>query len=409
MRTDFFIAKRYLFARKSHNVINIISIISVLGVLAGTAGLIIVLSVFNGFSGLVVSLYNSFDPDIKISPVTGKSFDPALIDSVKLKSIPGITSVSYCLEESALLKYNDRQFIATVKGVDDQFRNIAHIDDKIIDGDFILHEKGSPYAVIGASIAYSLSLTLNDPFNALTIYVPKKGKPVSYLNPEDAFNIRVIHPAGVFSIQQDFDSKYLLVPLDFAREIIGHEKNVTSIEVGISPDTNPEDIKNLITQITGNSLEVKTRLQQHAFLYKILKSEKWAVYLILSFILIIAIFNIIGTLSMLIIEKQKDIGILRALGANDKTIRNIFLIEGLMITMSGAIAGLVIGGVICFLQQQFGFIKLDDGESFIIDAYPVILQAKDFLYVILIVLVIGFMGAAYTSGKITGKQSAAFK
>jgi len=371
--------------------------------MVGTAGLIIVLSVFNGFSGLVVSLYNAFDPDIKITPVNGKSFEPEIIDYKKLQHIEGISYISFSLEENALLKYGEKQFIATIKGVDSNFLKIANIDNNIVDGDLVLEENETDYAVVGGSIAYSLGLTLSDPFNVISVYVPKKGKPAAITSPDEAFNIRMIRPSGVFAIQLDFDTKYVLVPLRFARDIIGHSSKVSSIEIGLKPGFDDEVIRDQIQELIGTGLKAETRLQQHEFLYRILKSEKWAVYFILSFILIIAIFNIIGSLTMLIIEKKKDINILKALGAEPKLIRNIFLLEGIMITMSGAITGLLFGGIICFLQLQFGFIKLDSSESFLIDAYPVAMEVMDFVYVIMIVFTIGFLASLYTSVKTTGE------
>lgn len=397
MRTEFFIAKRYLFAKKSHNVINIISIISVVGIMVSTLGLIIVLSVFNGFSNLVVSLYNSFDPDIKVTATIGKTFEPALLDLEKIRKTEGVEHLTWTLEENALIKFSDRQFIATIKGVDDDFFNIAQLDDKIVEGNSKLTQNGTDYALVGGGIAYSLSLSLTDPFNVLTVYVPKKGKPVSILNPEEAFNIKAIRPAGVFAIQQDFDSKFVLVPMRFAREIIGADTRVSALEIGIKDGADEEQVRQEIMSLSGNQFEVKTRLQQHDFLYRILKTEKWGVYFILTFILIIAIFNIIGSLTMLIIEKKKDIGILTALGAEKKFIRRIFFYEGLMVTMSGALTGLFLGGLICLAQQHFGFIKLDNSESFLIDAYPVELQLLDFVYVLLIVFTIGLMASLFTS------------
>ncbi len=402
MRTEFFIAKRYLFAKKSHNVINIISIISVAGIMVSTMGLIIVLSVFNGFSNLVISLYNSFDPDIKITATIGKTFDPGKIDLASIKKTAGVAHVAYTLEENALIKFSDRQFIATIKGVDDDFFKIAKIEDKIIQGSMLLKDKKSDYALVGGSIAYSLSLSLNDPFNFLTIYVPKKGKPVSILSPEEAFNTKVIRPGGVFAIQQDFDSKYVLVPLSFARELIGQETKVSALEISLDENVDEEKVRDAIQKLVGVELKTQTRLQQHEFLYRILKTEKWAVYFILSFIIVIAIFNIIGSLTMLIIEKKKDIGILHALGAENNMVRKIFLIEGIMVTMAGAIAGLLLGGVICLVQQKFGIIKLENGESFLIDSYPVDLQLSDFGLIILIVFSIGFLASYYTSNKIEG-------
>ncbi len=374
--------------------------ISVTGVMVGTMGLIIVLSVFNGFSNLVLSLYDSFDPDIKITAVKGKSFDPVTIDTNAIKKITGVEVLSWSLEENALIKFSDRQFIGTIKGVDENFLKIADIDSKIIDGELLLENRDQNFAIVGGGIAYSLSLVLNDPFNQLSIYVPKKGKPVSMLNPEEAFNISMIKPSGVFAIQQDFDSKYVLVPLRFARGLIDSPDKVSSLELGIANGTDEDEAALEIKSLLGNDFRVETRLQQHEFLYRILKTEKWAVYFILSFILIIAIFNIIGSLTMLIIEKKKDIGILSALGADNKTIRNVFLLEGILITMLGAFAGLALGGIICLLQQKFGFIKLDNSESFLINSYPVDMQTTDFLYVLAIVFAIGFFAAWYASSKI---------
>ena len=404
MLPEFFIAKRYLFSKKSQNVINIISIISLVGVVVGTMGLIIVLSVFNGFSGLVISLYDSFDPDIKITASKGKSFDPATLDTLALKKVNGVEILSWSLEENALIKFSDRQFIGTIKGVDDNFLKIADINDKIVDGELIFEEGETNYAVVGGGIAYSLSLVLNDPFNQLSIYIPKKGKPVSMLNPEEAFNINVIKPIAVFAIQQDFDTKYVLVPLRFAREIIDSPDKVTSLEIGLAPGIDEDVAGENIKSLLGQDFKVETRLQQHEFLYRILKTEKWAVYFILSFILVIAIFNIIGSLTMLIIEKKKDIGILAALGAENKMIKNIFLLEGTMITLLGAFIGMTLGGIICFLQQKFGFIKLDNSESFLINAYPVEMQVADFFYVLGIVFAIGFLAAWYASSKISANE-----
>lgn len=400
MRPEFFIAKRYLFARKSHNVINIISVISVIGVMVGAMGLIIVLSVFNGFSGLVISLYNSFDPDIKISAVQGKTFDPTSLAVDKIKSMPEVAFVSFSVEEGALVKYRDRQFIVTIKGVDQNFDSITGISSKVVEGKYLLKDTRSDYAVVGGGIAYGLSLSLEDMFNPLTIYVPKKGKPVSMVTPEDAFSIELIRPSGIFTIQQDFDSKYVLIPLEMAKDLIGSANKISAVEIGLKPGSDEEAVNAKISAAAGKQFKSETRLQQHQFLYRILKSEKWAVYFILSFILMIAVFNIVGSLTMLIIEKKKDIGVLRALGATEKMIRRIFVVEGLLITMLGAVTGLVAGGFICWLQQQFGFIKLENGDSFVVDAYPVSMEAGDFLSVTAIVFLIGFAASFYASSKI---------
>jgi len=397
MPLPYYIARRYFFAKKSHNVINIISYISMAGIIVGSMGLIIVLSVFNGFGDLVVSLYNSFDPDVRITTVQGKTFDPEI---VHLEQIAGIKNISNSLEESALIKYSNRQFIATIKGVDSTFMRASGVSEKITDGAGILEDGGENFAITGSSIAYYLSLSLENPFNMLNIYVPKKGKPVSLINPEEAFNNAIIRPSGVFSIQQDFDSKYVLVPLRFAREIIGESQRVSTIEIALNSDADPEQIAEQIRSRIGKNFKVETRLQQHAVLYSILKSEKWAVYMILTFIFIIAIFNIIGSLSILIIEKKKDIGILRSLGAGTGMIRKIFINEGLLITMSGAITGIFAGALVCWLQMKFGLIKLENAESFVIDAYPVAMQPVDFAGVLVTVFLIGLVAAIYTSRKL---------
>ena len=402
MRTELFMALRYLFTRKKKNVINIISIISVAGVFAGTMGLIIVLSVFNGFSNLIVSLYDSFDPDIKITAQRGKTFHPSDLDTAWIQNIDGVKTISFSLDENALFKYRDRQFIGRIKGVDRNFTEVTNIRNSIIDGDLYFHNKGQDFAVAGSGVAYSLSLSLNDPFNAISVYIPKKGKPAPIINPEDAFNIRFIIPAGVFSLQQDFDTKYLLVPIEFAQDITGSGTSVGAAEIALKPDADPQMATGQLKSRFGNQFEVKSRVQQHEFLYKVLKTEKWAVYFILSIILIIAIFNISGSLNMLIIEKEKDIAILMAMGSTDKSVRRIFMFTGVLISLAGAAAGLLAGGFICWIQQQFGLIKLENAESFLIDAYPVAMEASDFFTVLLIVLCIGTAGAWYTARKISG-------
>lgn len=270
------IATRYLIAKKSHNIINIISLISVIGVFVGSMALIIVLSVFNGFGNLVLQLYDSFDPDIKITTAQGKFFDPASIDLKKIKNINGVDAICFTLEENALIKNEDRQCIATIKGVDSNFIYTSRITENIIDGNFSLSDVEIPSASVGSVIAYTLSLNLAATFNALTIYVPKKD--ASFTNiAEEAFYEKTIQPTSVFGIQQDFDSKYVLVPLQFAREITGEEKRVSSIEISILKNADAKNIITQISSITGKNFLVKDRIQQHDFIYKILKSEKFAV------------------------------------------------------------------------------------------------------------------------------------
>lgn len=399
MKTALFIASRYLFAKKKHHVINIISIISVTGVLVGTAGLIIVLSVFNGFSGLVMSLYDSFDPDLKVSPVEGKNMTlpDGYIDN--LQKIEGVQQVSQTLTENALVRYGERQYIATIKGVDSNFTMVSAVGEHLVDGVMMLNDSIGHLAVVGSGVAWSLSLSLRDPYSLMSIYVPNKGSEFSALNPAESFRLAVIRPAGVFSIQQDFDSKYMIVPLEFARDLTGNEKAVSAVELKLAKDANIAKVQQAVSELSGSSMVVQTRMEQHDFLYKILRSEKWAIYLILSFILIIAIFNITGSLSMLIIDKKQDIFTLSALGASPLLIRLIFLAEGMMITLTGAAAGLFTGWLLCFVQLKTGFIKIGNSDSFLIDAYPVTMETMDFVYTLGIVLLIGLLASGYASAK----------
>lgn len=401
MNFSFYIAKRYLFAKKSRNVINIISAISVVGVSIGTMALIVILSVFNGFDNLVQSLFNSFDPDIKITIKEGKTFSSGAERIQNLKKLKGVLYMSEIIEENALLKYDDRQYIVTVKGVSDEFINMSGIDSMIIDGEFILKENKNNYAVIGQGVALNLAVGLNF-ITPINIYVPKRTQKVS-LNPEKAFSRKYIFPSGIFAIQQDFDSRYIIVPIDFARDLLDYSNEVSAIELKLDPVFNKDKIQEEIKKHLGTGYEVKNRFEQQELLYKIMKSEKWAIFLILTFILIIASFNVIGSLTMLIIEKKKDIDTLRSLGTNLSVLRKIFLFEGWMISILGAILGLMTGTIICWIQQHFGLIKIQGSESFVIDTYPVYMELPDFVYVFVTVLFIGYLAAWYPVRYISGK------
>ncbi|MBI5220093.1 MAG: FtsX-like permease family protein [Bacteroidia bacterium] len=401
MKFSLYIAKRYLFSKKSQNVINIISAISVFGVAVGTMALITILSVFNGFDTLIQSLFNSFDPDLKIVAVQGKTFTADDERLTKILKQKGVKNYAEVIEENALLRYKDKQLPAIVKGVSDEFSKMTGIDSMVVSGNFMLKNKDGFYAVVGSGVSYFLSAApgIVSPIN---IYVPKRSG--SLTNPEDAFIIKSIYPSGVFSIQQDFDSKYIIVPIEFARELFEYSKEITSVEIKLEKNTDKKKLQADIQNILGNNFAVKNRFQQNELLFKIMNSEKWAIYLILTFILLIASFNVIGSLTMLIIDKKSDIGILQSLGADRKTIRNIFLFEGWIISFIGAILGLILGCILCMLQQKFGFIKLGGaGQSFIIDAYPVKMQAMDFFYVFSTVVIIGFIAAWYPVRYMTKK------
>lgn len=396
-----FIARRYFFSKKSQRAINIISMISVVGVTVGTAALIIVLSVFNGFEDLILRLYNSFDPDLKISKVEGKSFPLNSFPLEELKKMDAVMYVTEVLEENALVKYHDKQTIVSIKGVSDEFEKMTGIDTMLSEGSFVLKKGDLDFALVGGGIAYHLQLNMNDLLSQLEIYAPRKNT-ASLLNAEDAFNRRFVSPSGVFSIQQEFDTKYIIVPIRFAYEILEKDSQVSALEIGLKPGVNKDEVQAAVAALAGSSYEIKNRYQQHELIYKIMKSEKWAVFLILTFILIIATFNVISSLTMLVIEKKKDITILHSLGANSALLRKIFLLEGLFITGMGAFTGLSLGFLICYAQQKFGLIQLGGSGSFVIDAYPVKMQLADFFYVLATVFFIGLIAAWYPSKRLIG-------
>lgn len=373
--------------------------ISIVGVLVGTAALIIVLSAFNGLDNLLKSMNDSFDPDLKIVPQTGKVFSSDDPNLIKIRKLESIFDIAETLEENALLKYDDQQFIATVKGVSDNFSSVTGVDTMLVVGDFILKHNNQSYAIVGEGVAHFLSLNLNyiDP---IVIFVPKRDAKIN-MNPEQAFNRNYIFPSAVFGIQQEYDSKYIIVPLDYARELFDYTNQLSALELKLNPGVNVDKVQTEIQSIIGSNYLVKNRYQLHESFYKIMKSEKFYIFMILTFILIVASFNIIGSITMLIIEKKEDISTFRSLGANLKTIRKIFLTEGWLITIIGAILGLVVGFLICWLQIRFKFVKLGSSGSFIVDSYPVKMIWTDFLMIFLTVISIGYFAAWYPVRYIT--------
>jgi lipoprotein-releasing system permease protein len=366
-----------------------------LGVFVGSAALIIILSVFNGFENIVLSMYNTFSPELRIEPLEGKTFDPFDKRFINLKNDKRILNYTEVLEEKALVRYGDSQSIALIKGVSEGFmKNRTGLDSVISSGSFTLKYLGRDMAVIGSGLQNSLSVNLNNEFQTLEIYSPKKGASNS-VNPADEFNIRSIYPSGVFRVQQEFDNM-VIVPIQFARSLLNEEKLISFIEINTFPGTNVEEFHEEIKGILGKNFIIKDRSQQNELLYKILNSEKWAIFLILTFVLIIAIFNIIGSLTMLVIDKRKDIAILSSLGANRQLIRGIFFIEGMMISMVGCIVGMVVGLVFILLQQKFGFISMS-GANMIIDHYPVGIKLTDFFLVFATVLIVSVIASGISS------------
>lgn len=393
-----------MFAKKSHNIINVISGISVAGVTVGAMALIIVLSVFNGFETLIVSLFNSFNPDLVITAKKGKTFTMSTFPAEEVMALSGVFAMTEVVEENALLKYRNNQYLVTIKGVSEDIVKTSGLDSMIVEGSFKLHEYGQPRMIMGAGVAYYLSASLHDQLNPVTVYLPRREGPIG-MSLERAFNSRNLFPSGVFSIQQDFDTKYAIVPIEFARELMEYNDEVTALEFGISAGFKVERVKQEIKKIVGDEFEVKNRFEQQVMLYKIMKSEKWAIFFILTFILIIAAFNVISSLTMLILDKKDDIAVLHSLGANNKMIRQIFMLEGMMISIGGALFGLLFGGMIAWVQQQFGLISLGGGTgAFVITAYPVELQWGDFFIVFATVIAIGFVVAWYPVRQISKKH-----
>ncbi len=395
MNFSFFIARRYLFSKKSTNVINVISGISVIGVLVGTAALVILLSAFNGLESWVVKLYNSFDPDIKIERVDHKRFTTQEFPFDKLKSLQEVAYVLPVLEENGMLTYNEAQFICTIKGVAPQFVRMSGIDSMLSSGNFSLNDNNQPAALLGRGIAYALSFNLKNMNTKVDLYVPQSNADFS-TNPAEAFKTGSININGIFEIQPEFDTKYIIVPIDFAQELFNLPGNFNSVELQFKPSTkNKENLQQTIQSLVGSNYVVKNRFQQHELLYKIINSEKWAVYLILSFILFIAIFNITGSLTMLIVDKSSDIATLKALGANTKTIKQIFFLEGLLISMLGLIIGLFAGVIIVQAQDIFQFVLIND-----VDPYPVVLKTLDLVYISATVLAIGAFAAWFPANRL---------
>lgn len=396
MNVPFYIARRYLFSKKSHNAINIISMVCVCGVVIATIAVVCALSVYNGFNDLVAGMFSSFDPELKISPRTGKVFDPTMAEFQKVKQLPDIAYFGEVLQDNALVRYHDRQDIAIIKGVDDNFSHLTQIDSILIDGSFILKDEVADYATLGVGLSSKLGAKPGFA-SPLEIYVPKRDEKVNLSNPASSFNQEYAYIGGVFLInQQVYDEGYMILPLSLVRQLLKYDKEVSSIELKLTDGADISSVRKQIKAILGDQFTVQDRYEQQEASFKMMQVEKWMTFLILSFILAIALFNVVGSLSMLMIEKKDDVRTLRNMGASDSLIRRIFLFEGWMISGFGALIGIVIGLVLCLLQQTYGIIKLGQtAGAFIIDAYPVRVIFTDLLTAFITVAAIGFMAAWY--------------
>jgi lipoprotein-releasing system permease protein len=396
-----FIARKYLFARKSYAIINIISLISVIGVAVGTMALFVVLSVFNGFEDLILKLFNNFHSDLKIESVEGKTIQLQNFPVEELKNAAEIYTVTYVIEDLALARYSDRQHLVTVKAVSEEFLLSPSIDSIILRGDALLEENGTDHAILGAVVDYVLGINPNDYTKFLSLYVPKRTVK-STVSMSQAFHSQSVMPSSVFSVQQEYDESYIIIPLETGKRLYEYDNEVTSLEIMLKPGSNLKKAWKNVTELIGNSYTVKDRYQQQEFIYKILRTEKLAIFFILSFILVIATFNVIGTLSMIILEKRKDIAVMNALGAPLSSIRRLFVIEGLLVIFTGAIAGLILGAALCWAQQTYGLLSLGhDDAGFVVQAYPVKMKITDILIVLATVGAIGVLSSLIPSGRIT--------
>jgi lipoprotein-releasing system permease protein/zinc transport system substrate-binding protein len=390
LKTSFFIARRYLFAKKSHNAINIISLVSAVGVAVGAFALVVALSVYNGLDSLITSLYSTLAPDLKITAVEGKVFDARQFDFGSVKKVEGVAFYSEALEENAALRYRDRQHLATVRGVDETFLQRSGVARSIIEGEAAVRKGDVDMAIAGKVIAGTLNLRPSF-FDMLWVYFPKRGMRLQSINPEDALNREYLKPSGIFSIEMDADSKYVFAPLDVVQRLLGYDREVSSVELYLHPRANPKSVKENVQKILGGALKVQTREEQNEVLFRMMQGEKWAIFFILSFVLLVASFNSIGSLTMLIIEKKNDVKILYSLGAQDKLVRRIFISEGVMISFLGCLAGVALGLAACYAQTRFELIKLSG--NFVVDAYPVKVNPPDVALVLLTVMLIGYAAA----------------
>lgn len=398
MSFPFYIARRYLFSKKSTNAINIISGISITGVAVATMALIVTLSVFNGFHDLVASFFTQMDPQLKVTPIKGKTADAKDTVLTKIRQLPAVEVATECLEDQALAVYGNRQMMVKLKGVEDNFDSLTHIKEILEgDGDFELHAADLNYGIPGMGIAYQMGLgyTYQQP---LKIYAPRREGQLNMANPAEGFvEDELYSPGVVFCMKQaKYDKHYILTSLAFARQLFDQERRLSSLEIRLRPGSDFEKVKKEMQQLAESRFKVQDRYEQQDDTFRIMKVEKLIAYIFLTFILVIACFNIIGSLSMLIIDKRQDVVSLRNLGATDRQITRIFLFEGRMISAIGAFIGILIGLLLCWLQQQYGLIRLGSTEgTFIIDAYPVSVHPWDVIVVFVTVLAVGFLSVWY--------------
>lgn len=375
--------------------INIISGVSMLGILFGTAALVILLSVFNGLEKVIVSMNSNFSPEMRIDAKLGKTFDPNTPLFKALHKDRRIFSYTEVLQDKVVIKYHDRTFIGPMKGVSNEFLKNPRLDSIIIGGAFKLHTATTPLTIIGVTVQNNLAIDINSRITPMQIFAPKRGNTIS-INPEDEFTTLPIFPSGIFSIQPDYDNT-IIVPIDFARELLDIPNGVSSIDLNYKPGTDLTIIQKELQDKLGTTFNVRNRSEQDITLYKTLNYERWSVFMILAFVVVIAAFNIVGSLTILVIDKRKDIAVLTSLGANKQLIRGIFFFEGMMISLIGCIIGMVLGLIFCILQQRYGFIEVAGKISTPHNAYPIDIQAGDFVLVFFTVVAISVIASGISA------------
>ena len=398
MNFPFYIARRYLFSKKSTHVINLISGISAVGVAVATMALVVTLSVFNGFHDLVATFLTAFDPQIQVVPTQGKTApadDPVL---QKIRTLPEVGVATESVEDQALAVYQGKQAMVTVKGVDDNFDQLTHINDILYgDGEFSLHAANLEYGTVGIRLADQLGMTA-DWDGYLNIYAPQREGQLDMMNPTEGFvEDSLISPGAVFMVRNaKYDANYIVTSIGFARRLFNQQGMLSQLELRLKPGSNLDAVKAEMREIAGEKYRVLDRMEQQADTFRIMKIEKFIAYIFLTFILAVACFNIIGSLSMLIIDKKEDVTTLRNMGATDKQITRIFLFEGRMISVIGAVIGILLGLLLCWLQQEYGLVALGQSSgSFVVDAYPVSVHPEDIIVVFLTVVAVGFVSVWY--------------
>jgi lipoprotein-releasing system permease protein len=401
-----FIAFRYLFAKKRTNFINIVTGISFGGVLVGAAALIVVLSVYNGLEELTQGMYSKFNPDIRVRPLTSKLFSRAEMQS-QLEQFPQINGISYSIEENALFRYGDRELVGVIKGVDSAFVELTQVNETMVRGEYVLRDGfGLPYAMLGVGIGYQLQISLNDYRRGIEVYMPARGKKIDLLRPEASFVKRSLQPAGIFDVQPEINQQYVLVPLVFVSDLLGvDEDQVGEVAMQLKPGIQATNFAKSLQTALGSDFEVKDRYRQQEAVFKIFQTEKWWTYFFLLLIVLVAALNLVGALSMLVIEKQRDIAILGSLGASKSMLFGIFMAVGSLITFIGASLGIGLGALLCWLQQQYEFIRFAGEGAFVVSAYPVSLRFSDAVIVFAGVLAIGALCTLYPALKAARSMS----